>query len=1515
MNDIEEFDKMFGAPEQEPQAAVDNDIAKFDAMFGSSRGMVKNGNIDLNKRPVVKNEDATISTVRSIGVNIDGRELLIPTVSDDGKILSDKDAIQYFKKTGKHLGEFDSPESSTEYAKKLHEDQAAKYAPAAEPDLDAFDKLAADKKYQPASYQVADLLTNFPANKAAAIAVARNTPVDQQDAVLDSVYELARKKKTWSDANPVSKAGGALTAGVLDLGEAITSITGIQAATGVEASPEQRKFAERLKRVWESADSIEDPEASFLSPTNALYSVSRMAPSLALAGGFGRGAGAGAKMLGIGKKGIAAAESLGAAAAFAPEMYENTYDDLLVRGAPPNVARNAAIASATVQSLIFSTIPKALIPKGWSSEVVSKQLADGIAKRYIKTAGFKVPGAMVAGSVVDEAVKDFAMHQDPELRKYIYDASNTYLKSLGPSAVLSVPGAIAGGSNKKNIDLKSVKGERLAGESKKVSSDAVKSELNNAEILKAAEEGVAPSREQWKKWGFRGQTSAETRQKELQAKAEEIKKQQPQVEAEVKAPEITSVKNEIVNDLRTGRGAEKLESEGGNSFEKWISEASDELRKNPEFANEAVRRAKETQRELNDIETAAVQIQYRGLHNSYANAANRLAEARKLGNSDAIASAQKESQAIWDKISEVEPVYREAGSRSSAAMNARKIELREDMSIANLSRRTLVANAGKEPTPEQSAKIKELSDTVADLQGKLDKYLETGEAPAKEKKSAIKKSVKRERTKVDFENAWADFKSKISGKPIEDIVKEEAGSLNLEVVESAGRLAKAAAKHGVATVEDFLINAKSALGEEFEKHKETLANAWKEHNVNKRIESINKQLDNKIAKIEEELRTGELTKSKKKEPVSTTGIEGKKERLSELRQQKEDLLNPEDPRIGPKEKSLDKSIVKERVELFGGKIENEKPSKVGQTEAIKTKESELADLRRQKQEIADINKPTKEELADRNYKKMLSRNLEKWEQKNRDAEAGIFTKTEKAERELDDVALGLKSQIEDQKIKFKSLEEDARVKSMGAGEKTAYVAKKVLDTSRAIMTSFDDSALLRQGGWVTLGHPILAGKTVPEAAKAAWSKEHEFKIAEHIKNRPNGKWYKRAKLAITESEGKITAQEEAYMGAARGTNIPVAKQFMGIVAGSERAYVTTLNLMRADLFDVLSKNLTKSGGEMTIKEAKAIANYVNAATGRGNLGKFNEASRFLTTFLFSPRFLWSRFQLLSGQPMWGGTARTRKLIAKEYARTLAGLGTLYGSVWAASKMFGKGDITVEDDARSSNVGKIRIGNTWIDPLAGLSQVISFMSQSASGQKKRSTGELAPIRDKWTLSDRKRGRDDPTWLDVAASFLRSKGSPPAGAVVDILQGKDFKGDDTTVSGLAIRNMLPMPMRDMYENLTETGMLPGTALSLLGFFGMNSSTYESAKPGDFAFKISRHKDISGVSKKTKARFNYGSEIREVVEHANELGISENEMLNGLAEKLKKQGYKQEAISEWKSRLRQRLRAYSASKTENE
>ena len=101
-------------------------------------GLVEAGNIDLHNRPVVRNADGSISTVRSKSFNMDGREVLIPTVAEDGSgILDDDAAIEQYRKSGKHLGIFDTPDNASAYGKRLSAQQKRLYADAGTTATDA----------------------------------------------------------------------------------------------------------------------------------------------------------------------------------------------------------------------------------------------------------------------------------------------------------------------------------------------------------------------------------------------------------------------------------------------------------------------------------------------------------------------------------------------------------------------------------------------------------------------------------------------------------------------------------------------------------------------------------------------------------------------------------------------------------------------------------------------------------------------------------------------------------------------------------------------------------------------------------------------------------------------------------------------------------------------------------------------------------------------------------------------------------------------------------------------------------------------------------------------------------------------------------------------------------------------------------------------------------------------------------------------------------------------------------
>ncbi|MFA5377686.1 MAG: hypothetical protein WC455_18190 [Dehalococcoidia bacterium] len=357
---------------------------------------------------------------------------------------------------------------------------------------------------------------------------------------------------------------------------------------------------------------------------------------------------------------------------------------------------------------------------------------------------------------------------------------------------------------------------------------------------------------------------------------------------------------------------------------------------------------------------------------------------------------------------------------------------------------------------------------------------------------------------------------------------------------------------------------------------------------------------------------------------------------------------------------------------------------------------------------------------------------------------------------------------------------------------------------RAIKTSFDFSAVFRQGGFIALGHPVRAAQALPAMFKAFASDQASSKINADILDRPNAPLYARSKLYIAPTDGSETlaAREEAFMSRWAG-KIPG-------VAASQRAYVTFLNVLRADSFDTMAASLS---GEPTLQQAKALATFINEATGRGSLGKMELAAVGLNTAFFAPKYTASRFQLLLGHPLWGGTNETRKLIAMEYGRYLMGLATIY-----ILGLMAGGE--TEDDPRSSDFGKIRFGNSRLDPLSGLSQTIVMTSRIAV-----QTSKAVGLTDSKGFVSTKDDEARDLKFDDIGRFLRGKLSPTFGIPLDAVLGSNVVGEPVTPLGALVTGPIPMQFDDIYKAMKEQGMPEGAALSILSVFGMGLQTYDS------------------------------------------------------------------------------------------
>lgn len=383
-----------------------------------------------------------------------------------------------------------------------------------------------------------------------------------------------------------------------------------------------------------------------------------------------------------------------------------------------------------------------------------------------------------------------------------------------------------------------------------------------------------------------------------------------------------------------------------------------------------------------------------------------------------------------------------------------------------------------------------------------------------------------------------------------------------------------------------------------------------------------------------------------------------------------------------------------------------------------------------------------------------------------------------------------------------------------------------LGLGRAFMTGLESSAVLRQGGAAMFAGRKAAFTSIVPSVQAAFSKKKAFQLEKRLREQTTAQQRAMADLKITESDSALTKQEEELQST-------IIKYIPGL-AGSARAYTTYLNYLRAGYFDAGVATLGKSG-EMTLEEMKTWANWVNISTGRGRLpGDLERAAKSVNAAFFAARYVSSRFQGIAAGPvvvtkeaahigariigkpeLVGGSSRVRRQVAKEYLRTVAGLGLFYS---LASLWFDDDEMDIEWDPRSSDFGKLRFGNTRLDPMFGLSQTIVFVSRLAS----RST-KSAQTQNIHSLTDGTFGA--PEVKDIIFNFQRSKLAPIAGTVFTVVTDSDFIGDKPTPLSV-VMNFAPMTWADIFDASKEEGLDYKEVLGTMAFFGMGLQTYGEA-----------------------------------------------------------------------------------------
>ncbi len=381
---------------------------------------------------------------------------------------------------------------------------------------------------------------------------------------------------------------------------------------------------------------------------------------------------------------------------------------------------------------------------------------------------------------------------------------------------------------------------------------------------------------------------------------------------------------------------------------------------------------------------------------------------------------------------------------------------------------------------------------------------------------------------------------------------------------------------------------------------------------------------------------------------------------------------------------------------------------------------------------------------------------------------------------------------------------------------------------RALQTSFDMGAPLRQGNFaLKAGYADDWGDAFVKMLKVGRHKEYADTIEDLTRVGVRAGLYREAGLEFTTLSkfAKLTARDEQYLSTF-AEKIPIIGRG---VKWSERTHGAFLNQLRMNVFDSQVSLWRSEGRVLAGKDLKALGDYVNHMTGRGDLKTANKVLRkafgifgkeikplnmptTASAVFYSPRFFLSKIQVHTDL-LATDSQLVRKLIARDLTKYYYTNIQMLRLAKTSEETLGW---DVEDDPTSSDFGKIIVGNTRYDVWGPMAPVMRFMARLESGVSK------SAVTDKVREISRK---------DLSIRFLRSKSSPSLGLIWDLLEGETFIGENVDVTSpagivdIAQQRVVPLVVQDMVDAIqfSDTGFLGVATASSSAFFGNGVVSY--------------------------------------------------------------------------------------------
>ncbi len=417
------------------------------------------------------------------------------------------------------------------------------------------------------------------------------------------------------------------------------------------------------------------------------------------------------------------------------------------------------------------------------------------------------------------------------------------------------------------------------------------------------------------------------------------------------------------------------------------------------------------------------------------------------------------------------------------------------------------------------------------------------------------------------------------------------------------------------------------------------------------------------------------------------------------------------------------------------------------------------------------------------------------------------------------------------------------VKTINPGD--SNIVAELINLPRAAMSTFDFSAPLRQG-WGLMTQKDF-WKSLPFMFKVLNDRGMKGLQADIITN-PHYELAKKAGLRISILPKDITQREEDYTS-------KILEKVPGLgtlFKGSEYAYTGFLSKVRMDYFSqlVTAAELTGEDVSMNSKTIKDIAEVVNNFSGSGNVGagdKYSGAVPFLNAIFFAPRKIAGMLNMFN--PVRYLPRETiNKVLPKNYQletvsltaqkaafRNLIGSVLATGAVLSLVKLLRPDDEDrIEEDPRSSDFGKVRIGNIRYDISGGNAGYITLISRLLTQETKSTTTDA--------VTKLGEGYKATTGKDLIINFTTNKLSPVASLAMALASQKDFNGKPIVLSKEIVNRVTPLMIQDMIKIAKEDKGQIIPAL-ILGTFGAGIGAYQNTNTRDSVIKETYDKYKTG------------------------------------------------------------------------